>query len=195
MPISSVLAGEVCARCNNGWMSTLETEVAPVLTASRRRGVVSDADALVLARWFTKTAVALNVSMPFRLLFDAPTRHSLAGGMPSNVAVGLSKVRSGHGAFDWVQSVIQSAHIPDHLVMNGRVRDLLARAYVGRIRVDRLVGTVVVLPGPLRFDQLNMGVAQIWPIMDRQPTWGAVPTYDHYLDHVVEAYFVDSWLV
>lgn len=49
----------VCARCNNGWMSSLESDVRPVLTkmTTKRAMNLSLADQELLARWVFKTAL------------------------------------------------------------------------------------------------------------------------------------------
>jgi hypothetical protein len=179
MPLSSVVAGEVCEACNSRWMSQLETDVAPVLTAAPRRGRIPIEDALVLARWFTKVAVALNVSMPFRLLFDAPTRHALADGMPDNVIVALSIARRTHGFFDWAQTNPRSALVDGESDASDLRRDM-ALAYVGHVRVDRLVATVLVLPTGLLNARPDMPARQVWPPSRPSPTWGALPRVRDY---------------
>jgi hypothetical protein len=182
VPIGSLLAGEVCTSCNNGWMNDIEAAVRPAFTVETRRGRLSEEQCLVLARWFTKTAVALNVSMPFRLLFDGPTRHALATGMPGNVVAGLFRVReTGTTTFSWAQSTVTHVTAPND-IDHGWMRQTVAMAYVGRIRVQRLVGVVVVLPAPLQPDWLDSPIARIWPLSERLPTWGALPMFNHYLD-------------
>ena len=191
MPIGSVLAGEVCAPCNNGWINQLEAEMRPILKAERRRGVISDNDALSIARWFTKTAIMLNVSQPYRLLFDAPTRHAVADGMPPRVVVTLHRVRETDGAFDWAQTSVQHALLPqpDTEV----ARRVMAMTYVGYIRVERLVGTIIALPEPLRPGYLTLEARQIWPVTPRRPTWGAIPVFNRYTDPDVGLHLPSDW--
>lgn len=59
----------------------------PILTQSPCRGRITDDEATILARWFAKTAANLNVSQPFRLLVDGPSRHALAISIPDRFAV------------------------------------------------------------------------------------------------------------
>lgn len=51
---------DVCAACNNGWMSGLETEAQPILgpMLSDRPRVLTAPDQAVVATWATKTAHA-----------------------------------------------------------------------------------------------------------------------------------------
>jgi len=58
-PWSRLVVGDVCANCNSGWLSDLESGVKPLLPAlaagERRIGTLSDEESLVLARWAAKT--------------------------------------------------------------------------------------------------------------------------------------------
>ena len=55
---TNVVLRRVCATCNSGWMSALETAVIPILGPLLKRPdvahVLSPADQYVLARWITK---------------------------------------------------------------------------------------------------------------------------------------------
>ncbi len=60
----SFVSGRVCAGCNNGWMSDLETEAKPILIRliadPRVLPSLSEAERHTVARWTLKTAVVLN---------------------------------------------------------------------------------------------------------------------------------------
>jgi hypothetical protein len=60
----SFVAGGVCARCNNGWMSKLETECRPLLVnlidGITTTDMLKETERLMLARWSVKTAIACN---------------------------------------------------------------------------------------------------------------------------------------
>lgn len=60
----SFVSGRVCTGCNNGWMSTLETEAKPILIRliadPRLLPGLSVEERHTVARWTLKTAVALN---------------------------------------------------------------------------------------------------------------------------------------
>jgi hypothetical protein len=63
-PLSQLKTGSICAKCNNGWMSELERAVAstlvPLMHGERRLADIRRAERLILARWATKTAYALD---------------------------------------------------------------------------------------------------------------------------------------
>jgi hypothetical protein len=62
--MDSFREGRICGKCNNGWMSTLESqakEILPALvTGDRNITSLSDSEALVIARWTLKTAIVLS---------------------------------------------------------------------------------------------------------------------------------------
>lgn len=68
--LDSFLSGNVCTECNNGWMSQLEVAnketIVKLATDKRRILDLSDAEALLLARWAVKTAFALHASANWR---------------------------------------------------------------------------------------------------------------------------------
>ena len=86
------LEGRICASCNNGWMSTLENETAPLLKSLLSwEKDISSLDLrhrLLFARWAVKTAFMMNSASAvdrrvpaehFRELYRSPTR--LPGGI------------------------------------------------------------------------------------------------------------------
>ena len=179
-PLRSHVNGEVCAKCNNGWMSALEVSATPILTQLPRSGPISEEEALILARWFAKTAVNLNVSQPFRLLVDATSRHDLAISVPDRFAVHLFRVREQNGVIDWVQKS------PDTATYSGgpveEVRRLLELTLVAHIRIADLVAVVVHAPEPLCSTDITLdGAAQIYPPRGRLLTWEELPLDDNYL--------------
>lgn len=161
-PLRAHFNGEVCATCNNGWMSSLEGSAMPILTQIPRLGRISDDEAITLARWFAKTAVNLNVSQPFRLLVDAASRHALATGIPERFAVHLFRVRKQNGIFDWVQKSPDSASCPEDQLSG--MRRLLELTLVTHIRIADLVAVVVHAPEPFQStDVIPDGTARIYP--------------------------------
>jgi len=66
-PLDRLLNQNVCKRCNNGWMSQLETEVAPIvqrLTSGEDIRTFSDPETETLARWAAKTATVISHVTP-----------------------------------------------------------------------------------------------------------------------------------
>lgn len=180
-PLRAHFNGEVCADCNNGWMSALEIAAAPILTRDHSDGPISDDDALTLSRWFAKTAVNLNVSQPFRLLVDAQARHGLATGIPSGFAVHLFRAERQNGVFDWVQKSPDMATCPSEQL--GDIRRFMELTLVAHIRIADLVGVVVYVPEPLRpQDVVLCDATKIYPPDEQPPTWESLPVRQDYLD-------------
>ncbi|MFE7067185.1 hypothetical protein [Microbacterium sp. NPDC057658] len=179
-PLRAHVNGEVCATCNNGWMSALERAVTPVLTAPAPTGTITATEAETLARWFAKTAVNLNVSQPFRLLVDAESRHGLATEIPERFAVPLFRVRTQDGVFDWLQKspeIATSGELGAEDVLRATELTL-----VTHIRVADLVGVVVHVPQGLRPTDVKIDTAlQIYPAPRDTIAWEQVPIADDYL--------------
>ncbi|CCQ46133.1 hypothetical protein ARTSIC4J27_2093 [Pseudarthrobacter siccitolerans] len=149
-------------------MSLLEISAMPILTQSPCRGRITDDEATILARWFAKTAVNLNVSQPFRLLVDEPSRHALVS-VPDGFAVHLFRVRKQNGVFDWVQKAPDAASCSQAQL--GGMRRLMELTLVTHIRIADHVAVVVHVPEPLRSrDVVPEGTARIYPLPDRLPT-------------------------
>jgi hypothetical protein len=92
LAVDQHLEGRICASCNNGWMSTLETEIAPLLKSLLSWETdISSLDMrqrLLFARWAAKTAYMMNSASAvdrrvptehFAELYDSPAR--LPGGV------------------------------------------------------------------------------------------------------------------
>lgn len=179
-PLRAHVNGEVCAGCNNGWMSSLEAAAKGILTRRPLRHRIPSDEAEVLARWFIKTAVNLNVSQPFRLLVDAPARHALATRIPERFAVYLFRVRRQNGMVDWVQKGVDSGLVPSEMV--DEFSRLTSLTLVTHIRVADVVGVVSYVPAPVgTLDVAVDGADLIHPEPPRLPTWGGLPRHNNYL--------------
>jgi len=68
--MQSFLQGSICAKCNHGWLSQLESEAQTVLPAlingTRILTSLSDSERLVVTRWTLKTAVVLSHATPLK---------------------------------------------------------------------------------------------------------------------------------
>ena len=89
--ISRVIA-TVCAECNAGWMSALESSFRRAVFARPRAGTLQAPDRITLSRWFTKTAVLLAHAHGGELI-GAAQRAQLVTGMPDDVEVFLARRR------------------------------------------------------------------------------------------------------
>lgn len=158
-PGTSLVAGKVCADCNNNWMSQLETEVRPFLT--EHESAVSDDAVTLLARWFVKTAIVINVSQPYRLLWHQTRRHQVKTRVPDNVAVSLYRVPESD--VNWMQgapfSTMQHAVDIDAGVAANLFEDL---SHLCRIQVGTLVGVVLAYPWQLSGSDMAMPGEILW---------------------------------
>lgn len=141
-PGTALVAGGVCASCNNGWMSDLESAARPYLLGEAAR--VSGPASAALARWFVKTAIVINVSQPYRLLWESHRRHRVRDGVPPNVRVWLHRAERPN--VNWMQGhPLDTALYPSDMD-HAAVARLFGTIHYCSIHVGTLVGTVVAYP-------------------------------------------------
>ena len=91
---SKFVEGRVCERCNNEWMSHLETEAMEILklliAATASIMSISDAERTTVAKWATKTAYVVSHASPLRKTPDASHLRYMSqnlGAVPPRVEV------------------------------------------------------------------------------------------------------------
>jgi len=72
--LNSLLAGNVCASCNNGWMNKLEITVTPQIIDVPNR-VLTSQEVQFWIRWIAKISVMINTSQNYRVQWKASQRH------------------------------------------------------------------------------------------------------------------------
>jgi len=100
---SSMVYGCVCAACNNGWMSRLETLAKPILveliSSASSKEVLLGEEAEALAQWTFKTAIVRNAGTNYRSIVPPAHYRYLyeKKGIPPGVYVdiGLCPTHSG----------------------------------------------------------------------------------------------------
>lgn len=112
--VGTLVAGGVCANCNNGWMSKLETDTKPILKALisnvSRLTTLTVEQRYLLARWTLKTVGVLNRCSTYGDPNDSDARpvpdgHLEAvryGQLPDRVIV-LASGYPSVKVFDWLQ--------------------------------------------------------------------------------------------
>jgi len=144
IPARNFVAKSICRNCNNGWMSQAEASFQPFIRGGR------DAASLdVIARWFAKTAFVLNVSQPVRLLVPRQLRLGLAAGTFGE-RLSLYFHRTEEPArsdwrFDCFQGSLIAWMSPDKNKI-AEMWDSVKQVWACSIRIDDIVGTVVVSP-------------------------------------------------
>jgi hypothetical protein len=154
----NLVAGGICATCNNGWMSSLESPANAALTGPPK--VLDHDEATMLARWFAKTAAVINVSQQYRMLWEAERRHQLQFRVPDNVAVSIFRVADSD--LDWAQGeVLGMANTPDDVEF-AQVAHLMDLTHFCRIQVGTLVGMVVAYPWQLYASEFRLPGSILW---------------------------------
>jgi hypothetical protein len=110
--LENLQEGRVCAACNNGWMSELETAAIPVLKplmhgTSKVTDLTRTQCALV-ARWTVKTAYMLNTASNYDLKIPAghlSELHTNVHPVPKGVAVFAQQHKSDRD-FYWLQGAM-----------------------------------------------------------------------------------------
>jgi hypothetical protein len=142
-------------------MSTLETDFKATLQSDVSEGWTAKAQEIV-AHWFAKTAVVINVSQNFRLLVPADQRHALAEGVPPGFEVYVGRAEKHKTHLDFKQNWNPGGW----LVPSSNVReamDLAERCYRCAIRIDDLIGLVLYAP-PNRWLEPATVFSRLWPL-------------------------------
>ncbi len=170
-PLKAMVFGQVCAPCNNGWMSALEVAARPTLLdlAEGRLAVsgLSPQQRTLVARWALKTAAALNASSNFHRLVTADQAAATrADQLPDGVLVlaHLLADRDERDDFWWLQ------HNGIAQMLNVRNGDDLAtvqrgawRCFLGFERLCLLVAYAQPNPEWAWFIDPRWGTP-IWPL-------------------------------
>ena len=152
--IGGVVA-RVCAECNAGWMRTLEVSFRQLLFARPRIGVIHAADRIILARWFTKTAMLLAHARD-GVILGAAHRAGLVIGVPEDVEVFLARRRRPPQRLDFTFDVTSGAEAD-------AIRSVA-------ILVDDLVGRVAT-----RGTLASRHGTQLWPLRTHALRWETLP--------------------
>ncbi|MHA7156213.1 hypothetical protein ACX80A_14120 [Arthrobacter sp. TMN-50] len=148
-------------------MSDLEKTTKPLLIAPTDR-MLSDEEAKRLAQWFIKTAIVINVSHPYRLLWPAGRRHDVAEQRMPNVAVWLFRVPEPD--LNWIQGrpgVPTLLSNPDQRVRTETASFLSGVIHSCSIQVGTLVGDVLAYPADIASSDFEHAGTLLWK--DNQP--------------------------
>jgi hypothetical protein len=162
-PLTALTMKGVCKQCNNGWMSSLETAVEPIML--RVFGGVdvdqlSARDLKTMARWAAKTAITLSYATPQ----DAP--------VPLQASHSLHPDYHGPVRFGFLYSKITA----DRTLENGHLQVVYGKE-IGLVGTTEIAGTRMVLclnnhclivdfppaVAGFRFNLSQSCSAQLWP--------------------------------
>lgn len=144
IPARNFVAKGICAKCNQGWMSTVESGFQPFIQQSPK-----GASLVAVAKWFIKTGFVLNVSQPMRLLVPRDLRLDLAGGkLGERVSLYFHRTSEKLPA-DFRLDFLQTAWVAWMAADPGKEAarwKSSQQVWCCSIRIDDIVGTVVVSP-------------------------------------------------
>jgi hypothetical protein len=179
-----LLEGRICAECNSGWMSRLETDAQSVVLAmaegQRRLSPLGDEERLCLARWATKTAYTLNSAANFPL--KVPSEHLVylaSQGAPVDGVRVYGAQCEGHAKLGWVQGPIWRTE--SETLAQQRYDALAHESYKVALQLGRLMLLVAYWPDPRWRHILATGVHEpIWPRGGARLVYpGALRPMDH----------------
>lgn len=150
--LENLVEGRVCLKCNNGWMSSLEGEIKPLLVSlmETEKEVVQlkPDERLKVARWAFKTAITLNSASNFHK--NVPPSHfpylyRVQDSLPPSVVV-VAQQHHGDSPFYWLQMpfVLTSGQVGD--VAIEKAKDLVAASYRIGLQLKKLLLLVAYWP-------------------------------------------------
>ncbi len=176
-----LVSRRVCASCNSGWMSRLETWARPILTPMIL-GQPTELNAnaqKIIALWSFKTALMLNLTLPRAMVpMDHLKSFYETGHPPGHGDVYLSGFAG--DALSWY-------HVRGIDFLDPHARQM-SWGYVLTFTVGRIAAHCFGHIGPQRIEtrpprEIRMGLIRIWP--ERQPLrrWPPLMALnDHTLD-------------
>ncbi|MEW6355861.1 MAG: hypothetical protein AB1696_06035 [Planctomycetota bacterium] len=152
-PMQAFVAGGVCAKCNNGWMSDIETRAKPVLmpfidgqrTLTQSRHDLPDPESLAIARWAVKTAYMIDRATPGQDTVPTNHLHALRSD-PNRTPPGV-RVFVGHQSSDakvswWSSPTWFGMHLED---VSGYDAEAFDRLIGASYKIGMVVGKLLLL--------------------------------------------------
>lgn len=162
-PLTALTMKGVCWKCNTGWMSALESAVAPILErvfAGIDLDELSDSELEILARWTAKTAITLSYATPQKAQVPLQASRSLHPDYQGPVRFGFfySKITA--------EPPLENGHVQ---VLYGGELGLIGTEISGTRLAMCLNGHCLIVDFPpvivgFSFDLKESCCAQLWPI-------------------------------
>ncbi len=173
-PTTALVAGEVCEKCNTGWMNEIEESFRSVMFP--RVGAIDDESAPKLCQWFAKTAIVLNTSQNYRLMIPREVRHAVKHGVPRDMAVFLGRMPNPPDQLAFAQqagSVIGVLPADEaHLAVA-----YSERVYACVLRVEDVLAAVVYAP-PGSWAKPCAQMTQLHPSSGSRIAWDSLPVIE-----------------
>jgi hypothetical protein len=120
--VGSLVLGRICTTCNNGWMSQLETEVAPLFERlwdnANKYAVLDQQACRTIAHWTFKTSLVINLASNYRRI--VPEMHFREfykrRELPSNTVVDIA-LAPFKKDLRWMQGQSAIGELPESIEM------------------------------------------------------------------------------
>lgn len=150
--LENLVEGRVCSKCNNGWMSSLEDQIKPLLVSlmETEKEVIElkPDERLKVARWAFKTAITLNSASNFHK--NVPPSHfsylyRVQDSLPPSVVV-VAQQHHGDSPFYWLQQpfMLTSAQAAD--ISLDEAKNLGASSYKISLQLKKLLLVIAYWP-------------------------------------------------
>jgi hypothetical protein len=169
---NSLVLGAICTSCNSGWMSELESKIAPIFeklwdTSGTSRYIVLDQQACeTIAHWTFKTALVLNKASNYRKIVPAKhfTEFYEKKQLPKNSAVDLSLAPYVQ-SLQWIQSQSAIGRISGDIEITKEMAKLISTLYVITLDIGGILLRTVWVPTDfLKATSPNGGnIKRLWP--------------------------------
>ena len=171
--MNSLVLGGVCTECNNGWMSDLEMEVAPLfdalwfLPANDKNITLKKEACKSIAFWAFKTSLVINLVSNYRriVLQEHYNLFYEQRKLPENVVVDISLTPFKNDVF-WHQGQFAKGVIPGEIEVTEAMAKIISTLYV--ITLD--LGGIMLRTSwvPTNFLEVkasnNRNIRRIWPL-------------------------------
>jgi len=162
--------GRVCKDCNNGWISSLESQVRPLLrdlmSGQRTLHALTAEERLVVARWTATTAFVLSDAAPLDAVVPEDHPRALkntADTLPAGVGV-FANQHEPTGKFSYVQKNhwlrFSEEEQPEH-----------PQRYKIALQLQNLILLIAHWPPPTRLILAAATHVPIWPIEMLSPSY------------------------
>lgn len=161
----SHLNGHVCYRCNNGWMSQLESNIGPLLKdmiEDRISRVLTDVEIHLLGLWIFKTALTLHNANPYPHVI--PERHyrlAYKRKAPTHCWISIARLRDRLTQPSWIQD---QNWLGAELHLSGdELKEQLKQTYRIVFGFGHFAARIIYFPIGLNLFPLEEGVQFIHP--------------------------------
>ena len=141
--IETLVFGNVCKNCNNGWMSEMENQCSPILkdliSQNREAQSWGANEAKLIAKWAFKTSVMINSATNYRKIIsnDLIRVFYCTQNLPKKVTVELGLLNTDDKRLEWRQSQMFALYGPEYIIE--RVRRFVSTSFIVCLVINGVV--------------------------------------------------------